>query len=182
MRHILLVDDELNVLKSLKRALRQHGVSESGHPDDLNLELFTDPFEALTRCCSFDFDLVISDQRMPQMMGVDFLRALKDIAPNTVRLMLSAATEFETAVSAINEAQVFRFLPKPWHDADLHANIALALQHRDKLLDEQRLADQSRLDCALTPQEREARRLEEDEPGITHVKWGPDGSISILDD
>jgi two-component system probable response regulator PhcQ len=181
MRTILLVDDDVNVLNALKRALRRQGVA-AGHPNDLHLELFSDPFAALTRCCSFEFDLVISDQRMPQMMGVDFLRALKDIAPNTVRLMLTASTEFETALSAINEAQVFRFLPKPWLDEELRDNIALALEHRDKLIEEQRLADQLRLAHEQTPQEREAQRLEADEPGITQVRWGPDGSVIIQDD
>jgi two-component system probable response regulator PhcQ len=177
MRRILLADDEPSVLHALQRSLRQNL-----RIDDLAIETFTNPFDALTRCCACEFDLVISDQRMPQMSGIEFLNALKDVLPNTVRMMLTASTEFETAMSAINEAQVFRFIPKPWQAGELEENIRLALALRDKLLEDQRLADGSRLQGpapALTPQEQEAQRLEAEEPGITTVKWGPDGSVIL---
>lgn len=166
MRHVLLLDDDINVLHALRRALRQCAPGE-----ELSVEIFTNPFEALTRCCAFNFDLVVSDQCMPQMSGIDFLNALRDAAPTTVRMMLSASTEFETALGAINQAQVFRYIAKPWQTEQLREAIALALQLRERLL-EQRERD-------LTPQEIEARRLEAEEPGITSVKWGPDGSVIL---
>ena len=165
MRHILLLDDDLNVLHALRRALRGCAPGE-----ELSVEIFTSPFEALTRCCAFNFDLVISDQRMPQMSGIDFLNALRDVAPTSVRMMLSASTDFATALDAINQAQVFRYIAKPWQTEQLKEAIALALLQRDRLLHE---------DGGLTPQEAEARRLEAEEPGITSVKWGPDGSVIL---
>lgn len=178
MRHILLVDDEANVLSALKRALRRHGMAgDSAEP--VHIETFTDPFEALTRCCSMEFDVVISDQHMPRMMGVDFLNALKEVSPNTVRLMLSAATEFETAISAINHAEVFRFLHKPWQDEELRDNLNMALRQRDKLLDNLGQDQAARSRPEPSAQELETERLEADEPGITHVRWGPDGSIIL---
>lgn len=165
MRHILLLDDDINVLHALRRALR--GCAQG---EELSVEIFTDPFQALTRCCGFNFDLVISDQRMPQMSGIDFLNALRDVAPTSVRMMLSASTDFSTALDAINQAQVFRYIAKPWQTEQLREAIGLALQQRAHLLREQ---------GCLTPQELEARRLEAEEPGITSVKWGPDGSVIL---
>lgn len=170
MRRIILVDDEVNVLRALQRTLRTHLKIK-----DVHIETFSDPFDALKRVCECDFDLAISDYRMPQMSGGAFLQTLKDIAPHTVRMMLSASTEFETAMSAINEAHVFRFIAKPWQPAELKQNIVEALELRDRLLAEHAAQPAP----ALTPQELEARRLEEEEPGILKVNWGPDGSIIL---
>jgi two-component system probable response regulator PhcQ len=173
MRRILLVDDEINVLNALVRAMRLHLRIE-----DLKIETFTDPFDALTRCSEVTFDIVISDFQMPQMTGVEFLHAIKDVAPTTVRMILSASTEFQTVTSAISEAQVFRYIPKPWQVGDLQENIRLALVHRDGLLEQQRLTDALRAQAGqLSPQEQEAKLLEEDEPGLLKVKWGPNGEI-----
>ncbi|MDQ1830539.1 response regulator [Massilia scottii] len=173
MRRILLVDDEINVLNALVRAMRQHLEIE-----DLHIETFTDPFDALTRCAECTFDLVISDFRMPQMTGVEFLHAIKEVAPDTVRMILSASTEFETVTSAINDAQVFRFIPKPWQVGDLRENIRLALEYRDSLRKEHQLADRQRVqEGTLSKEELALRRMEEEEPGLLKVKWGPNGEI-----
>ncbi|MEO7495817.1 MAG: response regulator [Massilia sp.] len=175
MRHILLVDDEPNVLNALVRAMKQH--LDIG---DVRIETFVNPFDALNRCCVHDFDIVISDYRMPQMTGVDFLQALKEVAPATVRMILSASTEFETVTAAINDAQVFRYIPKPWQVDDLKQNIRLALVQRDRLVEEARLAGQARVkEAELTPEEVEAQLLEEEEPGMLKVKWGPNGEILL---
>ena len=175
MRRILLVDDEVNVLNALVRAMRQHVQIE-----DLRIETFTDPFDALTRCGETSFDVVISDFRMPQMTGVEFLHAMKESAPTTVRMILSASTEFETVTAAINEAQVFRYIPKPWQIGDLQENLRMALLHRDALLADARLSDALRIKAGLlSPQEQEARQREQDEPGLTKVKWGPNGEILL---
>ena len=175
MRRILLVDDEVNVLNALVRAMRQHV-----QIDDLRIETFTDPFDALTRCGETSFDVVISDFRMPQMTGVEFLHAMKETAPTTVRMILSASTEFETVTAAINQAQVFRYIPKPWQIGDLQENLRQALAERDRLLADARIRDALRLQAgSLTPQEQEARQLEQDEPGLTKVKWGPNGEILL---
>jgi response regulator RpfG family c-di-GMP phosphodiesterase len=105
------------------------------------------------------------------MSGGEFLQALKDVAPTTVRIMLSASTDFQTAMTAINEAQVFRFISKPWQQSELEQNILQALEERQRLL-----AEASRSPSA---QELEARRLEQEEPGLLHVKRSDDGSIIL---
>jgi two-component system probable response regulator PhcQ len=175
MRRFLLVDDEINVLHSLQRALRQHI-----HIDELRVEIFTDPDEALWRCREVTFDLVISDYRMPHMSGIQFLRELKEISPHTVRMILSASTEFDAVMGAINQAEVFRYIAKPWQIDDLEVDIRLALAHRDQLLEAQRLSDIIHFQNGeLTPQEMEAKRLEEDEPGIMKVHWGPNGEVIL---
>ncbi len=176
MQRLLLVDDEVNVLHALVRALRQQFRSA-----DLEIDTFSDPYAALARCCEVDYDIVISDQRMPQMTGVEFLHALKEVAPSTVRMMLSASTEFETVASAIAEAHVFRYIPKPWQLADLQDNISAALVYRAELVREKALADQQRRQQASqgTPQEQAAAQLEDEEPGITQVRWGPNGEIIL---
>lgn len=173
MRKLLIVDDEVNVLNALRRTLRQQ-MDKS----NLHIEPFTEPLKALERCAETAFDIVISDYRMPQMDGVTFLKAVKEIQPDAVRLMLSASSEMQAVINAVNEAEIFRYITKPWHAEELDEIIRLAVTRRDQTLEDRRLADQVRLKRGeLTPQELEARRLEEEEPGITKVNWGPDGSV-----
>jgi DNA-binding NtrC family response regulator len=175
MRRLLLVDDEINVLHALCRNLRPTPGEE-----EMKLEIYTDPQQALARAREVAFDIVISDYRMPQMNGVEFLQAYKEIQAQTVRLMLSASTEFGTLVNVINQAEAFRFIPKPWHAEELKEIIQLALVHRDQLMEDLRLFNELRVQFGeMTPQELEAKRLEADEPGITKVKWGADGSVQL---
>ena len=173
MTRILLVDDEINVLNALVRAMRQHLPLA-----DLHIETFIDPFDALSRCAEASFDIVISDFRMPTMNGVEFLHAMMETAPTTVRMILSASTEFDTVSRAISEAHVFRYISKPWQMGDLQESIRTALLYRAELLANERLGDTLRLQTGqLTAQEAEARQLEREEPGLTKVKWGPKGEI-----
>jgi two-component system probable response regulator PhcQ len=177
MRRILLVDDEISILHALQRSLRK-----IARDNDLQIELCTSPRAAIQMFSEAEFDFVISDYHMPGMNGVDFLRIIKEIQPDTVRMMLSASADFSTIMGAVNEAEVFRYIVKPWDAVELEEVVTLALQHRARALEEKQLADETRMQRnELTPQEVEARRLEQSEPGITKVKWGPDGSV-LLDD
>jgi DNA-binding NtrC family response regulator len=175
MRRLLLLDDEPNVLQALQRALRQ--CFPAG---DLTVETFTDPERALLRCGETSFDVVVSDYRMPGINGVDFLRMVKGIQPDAIRVVLSASTEFDTVMQAINQAEVFRYIPKPWQSDELVNTINLAFTRHDEVAEERRLAEEQRQKLTdMTPQELEARRLEAEEPGITKVNWGPDGSVRL---
>ncbi len=179
MYRIMLVDDEENILNALRRVLLA-GSGETNGP--FTVETFTTPEAALKRGESTAFDLVISDYRMPGMNGVEFLKAFKRMQPNVARLILSGYADLDGLIGAINEVQIYRFLGKPWHDYDLKSAIAQALAYRGMLLENQRLADQVRLQQGrLSRQELALRRLEEESPGITKVNWGPDGSV-IIDD
>ncbi|RJG01044.1 response regulator [Noviherbaspirillum sedimenti] len=176
---IMLVDDEANILQALRRVL--HGMPENeieGH--SLEIQLFTSPVEALQRADYMPFDLVMTDYRMPEMNGVEFLVRLRQVQPTAMRLILSAYADRDGLVGAINEAQIFRFIAKPWNDYELRATVAQALSYRHLLMENLRLADLSRVQLGkLSKQEMELRRLEEEHPGITKVNWGPDGSVLL---
>jgi YesN/AraC family two-component response regulator len=173
MRRYLLVDDEINILHALRRALHQHRRKENVH-----VEVYTDAQQALVRLQEVSFDLVISDYRMPVMNGIDFLKRAKDMQQDAVRLMLSSSDDFETVLGAINEAEIFRYVTKPWDVVELMKIIELGLVRKDEGKKIRHLAAELGLVTAqLTPEEAELRRLEEMEPGITKVNWGPDGTV-----
>jgi CheY-like chemotaxis protein len=85
-------------------------------------------------------DVIISDQRMPGMTGVEFLRAAKVNYPNTIRIVLSGYTELQAVTDAINEGAIYRFLTKPWEDDQLREHIHRAFEYKE-LLDENQNLD-----------------------------------------
>lgn len=177
MRRLLLVDDETNLLRALKRMLDRHFAGK-----EIVVEIFDDPEAALQRAGEVSFDVVISDYRMPLMDGVTFLRCFSCIQPDATRLILSAATDFNALVTAINEIGIFRYVAKPWEDQDLVSTIEAAWRHRERLLEEQALSNEARRKRQeASPEELELMRIEAEEPGITHVNRTADGSV-ILDD
>jgi len=175
MLRFLLLDDELNIVHALQRMIRQHSQDKT-----LVIETFTEAEQALQRIKEVAFDIVISDYHMPSMNGNAFLKAVKQVQPDAVRLMLSASSDFTAIIGAVNEAEVFRYIAKPWQAHELEEIIKLALVRRDQTTEDRRLADERRFERGqMTAQELEARRLEEEEPGITQVNWGSDGSVHL---
>ena len=126
VRRLLLVDDEPNILSALRRLLRKEGyeirTADSGQ-------------EALDIMESWPPDVIVTDQRMPGMSGVSFLRESLSVYPDAIRIVLSGYTELESVTSAINDGAVWKFLTKPWEDARLLAVIAEAF-HTKELADE----------------------------------------------
>lgn len=135
-RTILLVDDELGVINAIKREL--HGATFAHHT--MVVEGYTDPIAALARAREQNFDLVISDYRMPEMDGLAFLKAYAEIQPDSARLVLSGQTDFESLTRLINETHIYRFIPKPWTEYFLRSSLFQALRLRDAVLENQRLA------------------------------------------
>lgn len=174
---LLLVDDEPNILRSLERQLRT--ISRGDGPAYL-IETCTNPVVALQRAGEAAFDLVISDYRMPEMNGVDFLRSFRRLQPTAARLILSGQTDLAGMIGAINEAGIMRFLAKPWEEAELVFAVETALRERSLLLENQRLADELRASRGIIArQEAELRRLERESPGITRVNWDADGAVLV---
>ncbi|MDF3036339.1 MAG: histidine kinase [Paucimonas sp.] len=129
-RTLLLVDDEANIVAALKRLFRQDGyrilTANSGQ-------------EGLQVLEKEKVDVIISDQRMPGMMGVEFLRLAKSICPETVRIVLSGYTELQSVTDAVNEGAIYKFLTKPWEDQLLREHIAEAFRHKEMADENQRL-------------------------------------------
>jgi len=181
MYRIMLVDDEPNILNALRRTLGTK-ITDGQDTFPVTVETFEQPELALQRAKDVKVDVVMSDYRMPGMDGVTFLKAFRKLQPNAMRLILSGYADLSALIGAINEAQIYRFISKPWHDYEVITNIVQALVLQNALQENQRLADQVRAQRGrLSRQEMELRRIEEETPGITRVRWGPDGSV-LLDD
>jgi EAL domain-containing protein (putative c-di-GMP-specific phosphodiesterase class I)/CheY-like chemotaxis protein len=129
-RTLLLVDDEPNILTALKRQMRSGGyqilTAGSGK-------------EGLEVLAQQEVDVIVSDQRMPGMTGVEFLRAVKTMYPETVRIVLSGFTELQSITDAVNEGAIYKFLTKPWDDAQLRAHIEEAFHHKEMVDENRRL-------------------------------------------
>lgn len=115
---ILLVDDEESILSSLKRLLRKEGY---------NIFSTTSPDEGLEILRREAVALIISDQRMPEMDGTEFLAKARELQPNAVRVILTGYADINAAIAAINQGQVYRFITKPWDDLDIRATIKQAV-------------------------------------------------------
>lgn len=176
MKRILLIDDEPHVLSAIKRLLR------ASFGTRIAVEVFSQPEQALRRVQEAAFDVVMSDYRMPEMSGIDVLRHVREVQPHAVRMILSATSDFAIIQQAINEVEVYRFLAKPWNDDELVQHIQGAMNRADDAKAERSLADAMRLQQGnLSATDHEARRLEEMEPGITKVEWGPHGEVLMPD-
>jgi two-component system probable response regulator PhcQ len=171
MRRLLLLDDEINVLSALQRNLRSL-FRDAG----LQIETFTDPEQALLRCGEVGFDVVMSDYRMPGLNGADFLEMVKRLQPDAVRLVLSGSNDFGELLDVINRGEAFKFVSKPWSEAELGKTFQTAFDRHDEALAQRAAAP---ADPGLTAQEQEARRLEAEEPGITKVRRNEDGSVYL---
>ena len=182
MYRILLVDDEPNVLSALKRVISTIP-AEDLDCEPAQIELFTSVHAALERIDGVSVDLVISDYRMPEMSGVDFLLKVVERQPDVARLILSGYADFEGLMDAINKVQVFRFISKPWHDFELKSAIVQALATRALVMENVRLADLVRSQKAnISRHEAELLRLEAESPGITRIRRSEDGGILLDED
>ncbi|MCC6642014.1 MAG: response regulator [Deltaproteobacteria bacterium] len=119
---LLLVDDEVNVLRALRRVLRS---------EPIEVRTATRAAEALTMLDAHPAQVVVSDQRMPDATGVDLLATVRERHPDVIRLLLSAFTEVDTAIDAVNRGQVHRLIAKPWNDDELRVTLRQAFEQWD---------------------------------------------------
>lgn len=120
----LFVDDEERVVNALRALFR----------DSFEVETATGGAQALERLQARRFHVLVSDQRMPEMPGVELLRQAKAIAPSTVRILLTGYSDLAAIVGSVNDSEVFRFVSKPWNEDELRAtlleaaDVAIALE------------------------------------------------------
>ena len=120
LKTLLLVDDETHVLAALQRLLYQDGYQV------LSARSAAEGFELLAL---HPVQVVLCDQRMPDMNGTEFLDRIKDLYPDTFRIILSAYTDLESIMEAINRGAIYRFYTKPWDNKVLRNNIREAFRH-----------------------------------------------------
>jgi len=129
-RTLLLVDDEQNIVSALKRLLRR---------DEYQIHTANSGQEGLDVLARHAVDVIVSDQRMPGMLGADFLRKAKELYPDTLRIMLSGYTELQSVTDAVNEGAIYKFLTKPWEDEQLRGHIAEAFRLKEIADENERL-------------------------------------------
>ncbi|MBH1971705.1 response regulator [Moraxellaceae bacterium AER2_44_116] len=108
-RKVLLLDDEERVLIALRAVLRHQ----------YSVTIATEGAQALEFLKNEDFHVFVSDQRMPNLTGVEVLRKARDIAPATTRLLLTGYSDLAAIIGSVNESEVFRFINKPWNNNEL---------------------------------------------------------------
>lgn len=114
---ILCVDDEPGILRALTWVLnKEYHVSTADSGNDA-LKILQDQ----------DFDVIISDQRMPGMMGADLLEKVRQLRPRTMRILLTGYSDIEYILDSINKGEIFRFIKKPWHIPELKRIVAEAV-------------------------------------------------------
>jgi DNA-binding NtrC family response regulator len=117
---VLIVDDEEHILAALSRVLRA---------EDREIILAANVLEGLEKMKSAGADLVISDNKLPDGSGIDFLVKIRQLYPDTIRILITGYPDLESAISAINKGQVYRFIPKPWENDELKLTVKQALDY-----------------------------------------------------
>ncbi len=120
---ILFVDDEERILNSLRALFRRQ----------YDVTVTVDGYHALELLKREHFHLLVSDQRMPAMLGVDLLQQARSLSPNTVRILLTGFADLAAIVGSVNEGEVYRYINKPWNNEELQEIISGAVSVGEEL-------------------------------------------------
>ena len=149
---ILIVDDEENILRSLNRLFTSEGY---------NVITAKNAEEGLEFLHNEKIDLVISDQKMPGMTGIEFLEQTIEDFPDLIRIILTGHAELNDALRAINEGCIYKFILKPWNNEDIKITVKRALEQRELILKNKLLTHE------LQKHEKQIKELEKQFPGIS---------------
>lgn len=130
---VLIIDDESSILSALKRLLLHE-------PFDILTTVH--PFEAMDILSKNPIKVVISDQRMPVVSGVQFLKEVKDSYPEIIRILLTGHADMQAAEAAVNVGQIYRFLTKPWDPEELQRTVRQAIDRYDLASERRQLFEQ----------------------------------------
>lgn len=161
---ILIVDDEAGVISALKRTFMN---------DDIYIISAASGEQGLKILEGAKADLVISDQSMPGMDGIDFVREVRITYPDILTIILTAHADINNALLAINQAGVYKFIIKPWNDAELRITVKRALELLDTIREKDALAEEVKAKDILLAD------LEQKHPGITKVERNKKGYIVL---
>jgi diguanylate cyclase (GGDEF)-like protein/PAS domain S-box-containing protein len=117
---LLLVDDESHILSTLKRLLRREGYQ---------ILTATSAAEGMELLATHEVAVVMSDQRMPYMTGSEFLAKVREMYPDTIRIILSGYTDLKAITDVVNRGEIYKFLEKPWDDTALLEALREAFRH-----------------------------------------------------
>lgn len=165
-RTILVVDDEEQVRTALSRLLEREGYTVTAAEG---------PSEALEVLRQQPIKLVISDQNMPDMSGLQFFKLIRERFPHICRIMLTADPERDTIIRAINEGEVYRFLPKPWSNTMLRITVHFAFEEI-QLQEENR-----RLVQALRRQLQFVRALDHNFPYLSAMARQEEAELMLVE-
>jgi DNA-binding NtrC family response regulator len=165
-RTILIVDDEEHVRTALTTLLEREGYTVTA---------VDGPTEALAVLREQAIKLVISDQNMPDMSGLEFFRLIRERHPNVCRIMLTGDAEKDTIIRAINEGEVYRFIPKPWSNTMLRVTVYFAFEEI-QLQEENR-----RLVQALRRQLQFVRALDHNFPYLSALARQEEAELMLVD-
>ncbi len=121
---ILLVDDEEIVLVALRDTLLHEGYAVVTSPHAVH---------ALTVLQEQEFSVVITDQQMPMVNGLEFLAQVRQIQPDATRILITAVLAIGTLIDAINKAEIYRFVVKPWSREELLATVKSAVERHENI-------------------------------------------------
>ena len=163
---ILLVDDEQGVISALKRVLMEE-----------SYEIFTanSGADGLNIMKNNRIKLVVSDERMPGMSGTEFLTTVKNLFPDTIRIMLTGHANLQAAMSAVNNGEICRFFSKPWDDLEIRLSIKSAIEKFDLEAENRRLLK------TVNRQASELKELEIKHPGISSLDRDESGTFILQD-
>lgn len=113
---VLYVDDEQGNLVAFRAAFR----------DNFDVHVAHSPEEAMDRLNNFKIDVMITDQRMPGVTGIELVRATKESHPEVVKMILTGFADHELVMEALNEGLVFRFFEKPWSKSRIATDVQVA--------------------------------------------------------
>jgi DNA-binding NtrC family response regulator len=164
MTAILAVDDDPDILTALRRALTPLGIP---------LVLTEDPTEVLSILAEQPIALLISDIDMPQMTGLELMAQVRSSFPDVVRMLLTGRTSFDSAITAINEGEVHRYLCKPFEPAELRKLVQEALARSADL------ARDSRAGLYAEKKRQLMEQLEVEHPGLTKFSRDAEGAYLV---
>ncbi len=171
MIRLQVIDDEPAILKAIQRLLRQ---------EDWQVDTFSDPQDALQALTRASYNLILCDLRMPQLDGITYLQFARQRQPGAMRLLFSGHGDRESLVQAINQAQVQRFISKPWDDYELLETLRSCLQLQQLQMEQQRLLLQvQQQQDQLQRQQQALQEMQRRHPQLFSLTRAEDGSILL---